>query len=140
MLYLMLFFFFGKILIRLSKLCVQNKKCRNQHQRLLKNMGAHSVVLDLLQIPYEKVSSQVLFSFLNFDTISIQQSYKEFFSLNYLQVSCQPDALPLSPLVYIPYKYNQVTTFQIRKEHPTLLLPNPHMPFTFLPSSQSCPV
>uniref|UniRef100_A0A8C0X6Z7 Inositol 1,4,5-trisphosphate receptor n=1 Tax=Castor canadensis TaxID=51338 RepID=A0A8C0X6Z7_CASCN len=43
-----------EILIRLSKLCVQNKKCRNQHQRLLKNMGAHSVVLDLLQIPYEK--------------------------------------------------------------------------------------
>ncbi|KAG8513810.1 Inositol 1,4,5-trisphosphate receptor type 2, partial [Galemys pyrenaicus] len=43
------------ILIRLSKLCVQNKKCRNQHQRLLKNMGAHSVVLDLLQIPYEKL-------------------------------------------------------------------------------------
>uniref|UniRef100_A0A8C4MAG6 Inositol 1,4,5-trisphosphate receptor n=1 Tax=Equus asinus asinus TaxID=83772 RepID=A0A8C4MAG6_EQUAS len=54
LLYLLLFFFFLKILIRLSKLCVQNKKCRNQHQRLLKNMGAHSVVLDLLQIPYEK--------------------------------------------------------------------------------------
>lgn len=54
-LYLMLFLFL-KILIRLSKLCVQNKKCRNQHQRLLKNMGAHSVVLDLLKIPYEKVS------------------------------------------------------------------------------------
>ncbi|XP_010132501.1 PREDICTED: inositol 1,4,5-trisphosphate receptor type 2-like, partial [Buceros rhinoceros silvestris] len=46
-----------EILIRLSKLCVQNKKCRNQQQRLLKNMGAHLVVLDLLQIPYEKVSS-----------------------------------------------------------------------------------
>ncbi|KFP42772.1 Inositol 1,4,5-trisphosphate receptor type 2, partial [Chlamydotis macqueenii] len=43
-----------EILIRLSKLCVQNKKCRNQQQRLLKNMGAHLVVLDLLQIPYEK--------------------------------------------------------------------------------------
>uniref|UniRef100_A0A8B9ICN6 Inositol 1,4,5-trisphosphate receptor n=1 Tax=Anser brachyrhynchus TaxID=132585 RepID=A0A8B9ICN6_9AVES len=43
-----------QILIRLSKLCVQNKKCRNQQQRLLKNMGAHLVVLDLLQIPYEK--------------------------------------------------------------------------------------
>lgn len=27
-----------------------------QQQRLLKNMGAHTVVLDLLQIPYEKVS------------------------------------------------------------------------------------
>ncbi|KAJ6666363.1 hypothetical protein lerEdw1_000636 [Lerista edwardsae] len=44
-----------EILIRLSKLCIQNKKCRNQQQRLLKNMGAHSVVLDLLQIPYEKL-------------------------------------------------------------------------------------
>ncbi|KFW75337.1 Inositol 1,4,5-trisphosphate receptor type 2, partial [Manacus vitellinus] len=43
-----------EILIRLSKLCVQNKKGRNQQQRLLKNMGAHLVVLDLLQIPYEK--------------------------------------------------------------------------------------
>uniref|UniRef100_A0A8C3M5E1 Inositol 1,4,5-trisphosphate receptor n=1 Tax=Chrysolophus pictus TaxID=9089 RepID=A0A8C3M5E1_CHRPC len=43
-----------EILVRLSKLCVQNKKCRNQQQRLLKNMGAHLVVLDLLQIPYEK--------------------------------------------------------------------------------------
>uniref|UniRef100_A0A8V5HGP6 Inositol 1,4,5-trisphosphate receptor n=1 Tax=Melopsittacus undulatus TaxID=13146 RepID=A0A8V5HGP6_MELUD len=43
-----------EILIRLSKLCVQNKKSRNQQQRLLKNMGAHLVVLDLLQIPYEK--------------------------------------------------------------------------------------
>lgn len=44
-----------QILIRLSKLCVQNKKSRNQQQRLLKNMGAHLVVLDLLQIPFEKV-------------------------------------------------------------------------------------
>lgn len=54
---ILLFFIFLKILIRLSKLCIQNKKSRIQHQRLLKNMGAHSVVLDLLQIPYEKVSS-----------------------------------------------------------------------------------
>ncbi|XP_068133693.1 inositol 1,4,5-trisphosphate-gated calcium channel ITPR2 isoform X1 [Hyperolius riggenbachi] len=43
-----------EILIRLSKLCSQSKKGRTQQQRLLKNMGAHSVVLDLLQIPYEK--------------------------------------------------------------------------------------
>uniref|UniRef100_A0A674KBU2 Inositol 1,4,5-trisphosphate receptor n=1 Tax=Terrapene triunguis TaxID=2587831 RepID=A0A674KBU2_9SAUR len=48
-----------EILIRLSKLCVQNKKCRNQQQRLLKNMGAHSVVLDLLQIPYEKTDEKM---------------------------------------------------------------------------------
>uniref|UniRef100_A0A4W3JR24 Inositol 1,4,5-trisphosphate receptor n=1 Tax=Callorhinchus milii TaxID=7868 RepID=A0A4W3JR24_CALMI len=44
----------NEILIRLSKLCIQNKKSRNQQQRLLKNMGAHTAVLDLLQIPYEK--------------------------------------------------------------------------------------
>lgn len=62
-------FLFPKILIRLSKLCVQNKKCRNQHQRLLKNMGAHSVVLDLLQIPYEKVGP-VLLSF--FDSVLLK--------------------------------------------------------------------
>uniref|UniRef100_A0A670IYH0 Inositol 1,4,5-trisphosphate receptor n=1 Tax=Podarcis muralis TaxID=64176 RepID=A0A670IYH0_PODMU len=47
------------ILIRLSKLCIQNKKCRHQQQRLLKNMGAHSVVLDLLQIPYEKTDEKM---------------------------------------------------------------------------------
>uniref|UniRef100_A0A8C4PNU8 Inositol 1,4,5-trisphosphate receptor n=1 Tax=Equus asinus asinus TaxID=83772 RepID=A0A8C4PNU8_EQUAS len=48
------------ILIRLSKLCVQEsasvRKSRKQQQRLLRNMGAHAVVLELLQIPYEKVS------------------------------------------------------------------------------------
>ncbi|KAM9375957.1 inositol 1,4,5-trisphosphate-gated calcium channel ITPR2 isoform 2-T2 [Pholidichthys leucotaenia] len=43
-----------EILLRLSKLCFQSKKSRLQQQRLLKNMGAHTVVLDLLQIPYEK--------------------------------------------------------------------------------------
>lgn len=50
----------GQILIRLSKLCVQEstsvRKSRKQQQRLLRNMGAHAVVLELLQIPYEKVS------------------------------------------------------------------------------------
>lgn len=48
-----------QILLRLSKLCIQEgssgKKSRKQQQRLLRNMGAHSVVLELLQIPYEKV-------------------------------------------------------------------------------------
>ena len=48
-----------QILIRLSKLCVQEsasvRKSRKQQQRLLRNMGAHAVVLELLQIPYEKV-------------------------------------------------------------------------------------
>ncbi|XP_031423065.1 inositol 1,4,5-trisphosphate receptor type 1 isoform X5 [Clupea harengus] len=47
-----------EILIRLSKLCVQEgasgKKSKKQQQRLLRNMSAHSVVLELLQIPYEK--------------------------------------------------------------------------------------
>ncbi|KAJ8245710.1 hypothetical protein GJAV_G00273660 [Gymnothorax javanicus] len=43
-----------EILLRLSKLCYPSKKGRVQQQRLLKNMGAHTVVLDLLQIPYEK--------------------------------------------------------------------------------------
>uniref|UniRef100_A0A8B9CAI7 Inositol 1,4,5-trisphosphate receptor n=1 Tax=Anser brachyrhynchus TaxID=132585 RepID=A0A8B9CAI7_9AVES len=48
-----------EILLRLSKLCVQEsatvRKSRKQQQRLLRNMGAHAVVLELLQIPYEKV-------------------------------------------------------------------------------------
>ncbi|KAM9444580.1 inositol 1,4,5-trisphosphate-gated calcium channel ITPR1 isoform 2-T2 [Clarias gariepinus] len=47
-----------EILLRLSKLCVQEgasgKKSKKQQQRLLRNMGAHAVVLELLQIPYEK--------------------------------------------------------------------------------------
>uniref|UniRef100_A0A8C3AXX9 Inositol 1,4,5-trisphosphate receptor n=1 Tax=Cyclopterus lumpus TaxID=8103 RepID=A0A8C3AXX9_CYCLU len=43
-----------EILLRLGKLCYPSKKSRVQQQRLLKNMGAHTVVLDLLQIPYEK--------------------------------------------------------------------------------------
>uniref|UniRef100_H2TJZ6 Inositol 1,4,5-trisphosphate receptor n=1 Tax=Takifugu rubripes TaxID=31033 RepID=H2TJZ6_TAKRU len=47
-----------EILLRLSKLCVQEglsgRKSKKQQQRLLRNMGAHAVVLELLQIPYEK--------------------------------------------------------------------------------------
>uniref|UniRef100_A0A8D3BU40 Inositol 1,4,5-trisphosphate receptor n=1 Tax=Scophthalmus maximus TaxID=52904 RepID=A0A8D3BU40_SCOMX len=47
-----------EILLRLSRLCVQEglsgRKSRKQQQRLLRNMGAHAVVLELLQIPYEK--------------------------------------------------------------------------------------
>ncbi|XP_017271430.1 inositol 1,4,5-trisphosphate receptor type 1 isoform X1 [Kryptolebias marmoratus] len=47
-----------EILLRLSRLCVQEglsgRKSRKQQQRLLRNMGAHTVVLELLQIPYEK--------------------------------------------------------------------------------------
>ncbi|XP_061085026.1 inositol 1,4,5-trisphosphate receptor type 2 [Conger conger] len=47
------------ILLRLSKLCYPSKKSRVQQQRLLKNMGAHTVVLDLLQIPYEKTDQKM---------------------------------------------------------------------------------
>uniref|UniRef100_A0A8C3SRN2 Inositol 1,4,5-trisphosphate receptor n=1 Tax=Chelydra serpentina TaxID=8475 RepID=A0A8C3SRN2_CHESE len=51
------------ILLRLSKLCVQEsaslRKSRKQQQRLLRNMGAHTVVLELLQIPYEKVDTRM---------------------------------------------------------------------------------
>ncbi|XP_053087948.1 inositol 1,4,5-trisphosphate receptor type 1 isoform X4 [Pangasianodon hypophthalmus] len=47
-----------EILLRLSRLCVMEclsgRKNKKQQQRLLRNMGAHSVVLELLQIPYEK--------------------------------------------------------------------------------------
>ena len=49
-----------EILLRLIRLCVQEahgaKKPRKHEQRLLRNMGAHQVVLELLQIPYDKVS------------------------------------------------------------------------------------
>ncbi|XP_028304316.1 inositol 1,4,5-trisphosphate receptor type 2 isoform X2 [Gouania willdenowi] len=48
-----------EILLRLSKLCYPSKKGRLQLQRLLKNMGAHTVVLDLLQIPYEKCDEKM---------------------------------------------------------------------------------
>ncbi|KAF0041275.1 hypothetical protein F2P81_007173 [Scophthalmus maximus] len=48
-----------EILLRLSKLCFPSKKSRVQQQRLLKNMGAHTVVLDLLQIPYEKIDEKM---------------------------------------------------------------------------------
>ncbi|XP_077049524.1 inositol 1,4,5-trisphosphate-gated calcium channel ITPR2 isoform X2 [Siphateles boraxobius] len=48
-----------EILLSLSKLCTPAKKIRVQQQRLLKNMGAHTVVLDLLQIPYEQVDEKM---------------------------------------------------------------------------------
>ncbi|KAG1937067.1 inositol 1,4,5-trisphosphate receptor type [Pimephales promelas] len=48
-----------EILLSLSKLCSPAKKIRMQQQRLLKNMGAHTVVLDLLQIPYENVDEKM---------------------------------------------------------------------------------
>nr|KAG5704617.1 hypothetical protein BaRGS_031881 [Batillaria attramentaria] len=49
------------ILIRLTRLCLQEvlgdvRKPRKHEQRLLRNMGAHTVVLDLLKIPYDNNS------------------------------------------------------------------------------------
>lgn len=48
-----------QILERFTKLCYQTgssgvKRQRKHEQRLLRNMGAHAVVLQLLQIPYDK--------------------------------------------------------------------------------------
>ena len=50
-----------QILMRMNRLCVQTglgsntpPKPRKHEQRLLRNMGVHTVVLDLLQISYEK--------------------------------------------------------------------------------------
>ncbi|XP_037057645.1 inositol 1,4,5-trisphosphate receptor type 1-like [Peromyscus leucopus] len=68
-----------EILIRLSKLCVQEsasvRKSRKQQQRLLRNMGAHAVVLELLQIPYEKAEDtkmQEIMRLMNSCRISVQ--------------------------------------------------------------------
>ncbi|XP_071054904.1 inositol 1,4,5-trisphosphate receptor isoform X3 [Onthophagus taurus] len=47
-----------QILIRMNKLCAQGvtgtMKPRKHEQRLLRNVGVHTVVLDLLQIPYDE--------------------------------------------------------------------------------------
>jgi len=50
------------ILQRLTRLCVTDsshasRKPRKHEQRLLRNMGAHSAILELLEIPYEKVTT-----------------------------------------------------------------------------------
>lgn len=39
-------------------MCGVGEQVRKKQQRLLKNMDAHKVMLDLLQIPYEKVGGQ----------------------------------------------------------------------------------
>lgn len=44
-----------QILERLNKMCGVGEQMRKKQQRLLKNMDAHKVMLDLLQIPYDKV-------------------------------------------------------------------------------------
>lgn len=47
-----------QILIRMNKLCVtqcvEYVKPRKHEQRLLRNVGVHTVVLDLLQVPYDE--------------------------------------------------------------------------------------
>ena len=43
-----------QILIRMNRLCIEKGKPLKHEQRLLRNMGVHTVVLDLLQIPYDK--------------------------------------------------------------------------------------
>lgn len=42
------------ILIRMNNLCIQNFQPRKHEQRLLRNVGVHTVILDLLQIPYDE--------------------------------------------------------------------------------------
>ncbi|XP_046746795.1 inositol 1,4,5-trisphosphate receptor isoform X1 [Diprion similis] len=47
-----------QILIRMNKLCIQalpggQVKARKHEQRLLRNVGVHTVVLDLLQVPFD---------------------------------------------------------------------------------------
>ena len=57
------FAFLFKILQRLCDLCVtvtNGKAKNNKHeQRLLRNMGVHIVVVELLQVPYEKVKKKL---------------------------------------------------------------------------------
>lgn len=40
-------------------MCGVGEQMRKKQQRLLKNMDAHKVMLDLLQIPYEKVGRRL---------------------------------------------------------------------------------
>uniref|UniRef100_I3LXF6 Inositol 1,4,5-trisphosphate receptor n=1 Tax=Ictidomys tridecemlineatus TaxID=43179 RepID=I3LXF6_ICTTR len=48
------------ILERLNKMCGVGEQMRKKQQRLLKNMDAHKVMLDLLQIPYDKSDTKML--------------------------------------------------------------------------------
>nr|XP_048307112.1 inositol 1,4,5-trisphosphate receptor type 3 isoform X1 [Myodes glareolus] len=47
------------ILERLNKMCGVGEQMRKKQQRLLKNMDAHKVMLDLLQIPYDKSDNKM---------------------------------------------------------------------------------
>ncbi|XP_055463164.1 inositol 1,4,5-trisphosphate receptor type 3 [Psammomys obesus] len=48
------------ILERLNKMCGVGEQMRKKQQRLLKNMDAHKVMLDLLQIPYDQGDNKML--------------------------------------------------------------------------------
>lgn len=53
-----------KILHRMNKLCVtigpgDSVKPRKHEQRLLRNVGVHTIVLDLLQVPYDEKDTQM---------------------------------------------------------------------------------
>ncbi|XP_037698366.1 inositol 1,4,5-trisphosphate receptor type 3 [Choloepus didactylus] len=48
------------ILERLNKMCGIGEQMRKKQQRLLKNMDAHKVMLDLLQIPYDKGDAKMM--------------------------------------------------------------------------------
>uniref|UniRef100_A0A8D0EEI2 Inositol 1,4,5-trisphosphate receptor n=1 Tax=Salvator merianae TaxID=96440 RepID=A0A8D0EEI2_SALMN len=48
------------ILERLNRMCGVGEQMRKKQQRLLKNMDAHKVMLDLLQIPYEKGDTKMM--------------------------------------------------------------------------------
>uniref|UniRef100_A0A670ZYN7 Inositol 1,4,5-trisphosphate receptor n=1 Tax=Pseudonaja textilis TaxID=8673 RepID=A0A670ZYN7_PSETE len=54
------FLYYVQILERLNKMCGVGEQMRKKQQRLLKNMDAHKVMLDLLQIPYEKGDTKML--------------------------------------------------------------------------------
>uniref|UniRef100_A0A8D0KPI7 Inositol 1,4,5-trisphosphate receptor n=1 Tax=Salvator merianae TaxID=96440 RepID=A0A8D0KPI7_SALMN len=49
-----------EILERLNRMCGVGEQMRKKQQRLLKNMDAHKVMLDLLQIPYEKGDTKMM--------------------------------------------------------------------------------
>jgi hypothetical protein len=72
------------ILLRLTKLCVQEssgpkseKKARKHEQRLLRNMGAHIVVLELLRIPYDKKDD-----FMMVEVMRLAHEFLQHFCLN----------------------------------------------------------
>ncbi|XP_075411596.1 inositol 1,4,5-trisphosphate-gated calcium channel ITPR3 [Tenrec ecaudatus] len=48
------------ILERLNKMCGVGEQMRKKQQRLLKNMDAHKVLLDLLQVPYDKGDAKMM--------------------------------------------------------------------------------